>query len=136
MAESKKAVSERETTQVLRSEPATSEVAEVTVVEVTGPLAGGVDAAVFRAAAATLEGLYAEVKARVGDARGRHGRRYARLATVVEDAWLQARHGAHEAHYGQGEHETHDGQGGEGGTVRMREVGPERRAERLGRGRP
>jgi len=56
--------------------------------------------------------------------------------TVVEDVWLQARHGAHEAHYGQGEHETHDGQGGEGGTVRMREVGPERRAERLGRDRP
>lgn len=64
---------------------------------------GGVeDLALFRRVEAELTALQGEIRARA-EQRGPHGRRLARLATVVEDARLQAREGVHEAHFGQGQ---------------------------------
>ncbi len=56
--------------------------------------------AVFERLASGLEDLLTQVRA-YARARGVHGRRLARLATIVEDAVLHARRGAHEARYGQ-----------------------------------
>ena len=58
------------------------------------------DLAWFTRTAADLAALEAEARARA-DERGPHGRRIARLRTVVEDALLQARQGVHEARHGQ-----------------------------------
>ena len=58
------------------------------------------DLAWFTRAAAYLAELEAEARARAGE-RGPHGRRFARLRTVIEDALLQARQGVHEARHGQ-----------------------------------
>ena len=60
------------------------------------------DLAWFTRAAAYLAELEAEARARAGE-RGPHGRRFARLRTVIEDALLQARQGVHEARHGQTE---------------------------------
>lgn len=58
------------------------------------------DLALFRTAEQELRGLIE--RAETALARGSaHGRRLARLRTVLEDAMLQARQGAHEAHYNQ-----------------------------------
>lgn len=56
--------------------------------------------AVFERVATDLEDLLAQVRA-YARTRGVHGRRLARVATIVEDAVLHARQGAHEARYGQ-----------------------------------
>jgi hypothetical protein len=58
------------------------------------------DLAWFTRTAADLAALEAEARARA-DERGPHGRRFARLRTVIEDALLQARQGVHEARHGQ-----------------------------------
>ena len=58
------------------------------------------DLAWFTRTAADLAALEAEARARA-DERSPHGRRFARLRTVIEDALLQARQGAHEARHGQ-----------------------------------
>jgi len=68
----------------------------------TQEVSGGEDLAIFRRVEAELTALQDEVRRRA-EQRGPHGRRLARLATVVEDARLQAREGVHEAHYGQGQ---------------------------------
>jgi hypothetical protein len=66
----------------------------------TGYLSGHEDLAWFTRTAADLAALEAEARARA-DERGPHGRRFARLRTVIEDALLQARQGLHEARHGQ-----------------------------------
>lgn len=58
------------------------------------------DAALFRRVESELGRLCDDVRDRA-EQRGPHGRRLARLATEIEDALLQARQGAHEAHYAQ-----------------------------------
>lgn len=58
------------------------------------------DLALFRTVEQELRGLIERTETAL--ARGSaHGRRLARLRTVLEDAMLQARQGAHEAHYNQ-----------------------------------
>jgi hypothetical protein len=64
------------------------------------PTNGHEDLAWFTRTAADLAALEAEARARA-DERGPHGRRFARLRTVIEDALLQARQGVHEAQHGQ-----------------------------------
>ena len=64
------------------------------------PANGHEDLAWFTRTAADLAALEAEARARA-DERGPHGRRFARLRTVIEDALLQARQGVHEARHGQ-----------------------------------
>ena len=64
------------------------------------PTNGREDLAWFTRTAADLAALEAEARARA-DERGPHGRRFARLRTVIEDALLQARQGVHEARHGQ-----------------------------------
>ena len=66
------------------------------------PTNGHEDLAWFTRTAAELAALEAEARARA-DERGPHGRRVARLRTVIEDALLQARQGVHEARHGQTE---------------------------------
>ena len=66
------------------------------------PTNGHEDLAWFTRTAAELAALEAEARARA-DERGPHGRRFARLCTVIEDALLQARQGVHEARHGQTE---------------------------------
>jgi hypothetical protein len=66
----------------------------------TGYSSGHEDLAWFTRTAADLAALEAEARARA-DERGPHGRRFARLRTVIEDALLQARQGVHEAQHGQ-----------------------------------
>ena len=66
------------------------------------PTNGHEDLAWFTRTAAELAALEAEARARA-DERGPHGRRFARLRTVIEDALLQARQGVHEARHGQTE---------------------------------
>lgn len=58
------------------------------------------DLALFRAAEQELRGLIERAETAL-DRSSVHGRRLARLRTVLEDAMLQARQGAHEAHYNQ-----------------------------------
>jgi hypothetical protein len=64
------------------------------------PTNGHEDLAWFTRTAAELAALEAEARARA-DEHGPHGRRFARLRTVIEDALLQARQGVHEARHGQ-----------------------------------
>ena len=64
------------------------------------PTNGHEDLAWFTRTAAELAALEAEARARA-DERGPHGRRFARLRAVIEDALLQARQGVHEARHGQ-----------------------------------
>ena len=71
-------------------------------VPATGYSSGHEDLAWFTRTAAELAALEAEARARA-DERGPHGRRFARLRTVIEDALLQARQGVHEARHGQTE---------------------------------
>jgi hypothetical protein len=66
------------------------------------PANGHEDLAWFTRTAAELAALEVEARARA-DERGPHGRRFARLRTVIEDALLQARQGVHEARHGQTE---------------------------------
>ena len=66
------------------------------------PTNGHEDLAWLTRTAADLAALEAEARARA-DERGLHGRRFARLRTVIEDALLQARQGVHEARHGQHE---------------------------------